>query len=204
MIKNDRLKAARICGAWAMDSFTLDLEPFVALTDEQFFQLCQHHRDYQFERTAAGALIIMSPTGGETSRQNSDIIVQLGTQLGVVFDSSGGFKLPNGAHRSPDAAWVAKDRWHDLTSEQRRKFPPLCPDFLVELRSPSDELSMLRAKMQEYMENGAQLGWLINPLAQQVEIYRPNHQPDCLNAPTTLSGDPVLPGFQLDLTSIFC
>lgn len=190
-----------------MDSFTLDLEPFVNLTDEQFFQLCQHHREYRFERTAAGALIIMPPTGGETSRRNSDIIVQLGmwnrqTRLGIVFDSSGGFKLPNGADRSPDAAWVARDRWNALTPDQRQTFPPLCPDFVVELRSPSDDLNLLQAKMQEYIQNGAQLGWLIDPQTRQVKVYRPNQEPICLDAPLTLSGEPVLPGFQLDLTDI--
>jgi Uma2 family endonuclease len=190
-----------------MDSFTLDLEPFVNLTDEQFFQLCQHHREYRFERTATGALIIMPPTGGETSRRNSDIIVQLGmwnrqTQRGIVFDSSGGFRLLNGADRSPDAAWVAKDRWNALTPDQRQTFPPLCPDFVVELRSPSDDLNTLQAKMQEYIENGAQLGWLIDPQTRQVKVYRPNQEPVCLNAPPILSGEPILPGFQLDLTDI--
>jgi Uma2 family endonuclease len=191
-----------------MDSFTLDLEPFVNLTDEQFFQLCQHHREYRFERTATGALIITPPTGGETSRRNSDIIVQLGmwnrqTQRGIVFDSSGGFRLPNGADRSPDAAWVAQDRWNALTPDQRQKFPPLCPDFVVELRSPSDDLNTLQAKMQEYIENGAQLGWLIDPQTRQVKVYRPNQEAVCLDAPPILSGEPILPGFQLDLTDIF-
>lgn len=129
-----------------MDSITLDLSPFVNLTDEQFFQLCQHHSDYRFERTASRALIIMFPTGGEMGRRNLEIALQLGTwnkqvKLGVAFDSSSGFKLPNGAERSPDAAWVKKERWEALTPEQRQMFPPLCPDFVVELCSPSDSLA---------------------------------------------------------------
>jgi Uma2 family endonuclease len=174
-----------------MDTFTLDIAPFIQMTDEQFFELCQHHRDYRFERTASGALIIMSPAGGETSRRNSDATMQ----LGVTFDSSGGFKLPNGADRSPDASWVAQARWDALTPQQREKFLPLCPDFVIELT--------LREKMQEYMDNGAKLGWLLNPSPKQVEIYRPDQAPEILQSPKSLSADPILPGFVLDLTDIF-
>lgn len=190
-----------------MDTITLELNPFIALTDEQFFQLCQHHSDYRFERTASGALIVMSPTGGETSKRNLEIALQLGmwnkqTKLGVAFDSSGGFKLPNGAERSPDAAWVKKERWNALTPEQRQKFPPLSPDFVVELCSPSDSLKKTQEKMQEYMDNQARLGWLIDPQSKRVEIYRQGQDVEVLNAPKTLSGEVILPGFVLDLVEI--
>jgi Uma2 family endonuclease len=161
-----------------MTAYTIDLRPFIELSDEQFYQLCCNHPDLQFERSATGDLIIMSPTGGETSKRNSDINADLvfwnrRTGLGYVFDSNGGFILPNGAIRAPDLSWVQKDRWDVLPLEQREKFPPICPDFVVELMSKSDRLSVIQAKMSEYMENGAQLGWLINPEAKQVEIYRP-------------------------------
>ena len=191
-----------------MDTFTLDVAPFTTMTDEQFFELCQHHSNYRFERTASGALIIMSPAGGETSRRNSDATMQLGMwnkkyKLGVAFDSSGGFKLPKGGDRSPDASWVAQARWDALTPQQREKFLPLCPDFVIELKSPSDSISTLREKMQEYMANGAQLGFLLNPSPRQVEIYRPNQPPEVLQNPRSVSADPILPGFILDLTDIF-
>jgi Uma2 family endonuclease len=191
-----------------MDTFTLDVAPFTTMTDEQFFELCQHHPHYRFERTASGALIIMSPAGGETSRRNSDATMQLGVwnkkyKLGVTFDSSGGFKLPKGGDRSPDASWLAQARWDALTPQQREKFLPLCPDFVIELKSPSDSISTLREKMQEYIANGAQLGFLLNPSPKQVEIYRPNQSPEILQNPKSVSADPILPGFVLDLTDIF-
>ena len=190
-----------------MDTITLELNPFIDLTDEQFFQLCQHHGDYRFERTASGALIIMSPTGGETSKRNLEIALQLGmwnkqTKLGVAFDSSGGFKLPNGAERSPDAAWVKKERWDALTLEQRQKFPPLSPDFVVELCSPSDSVKKTQEKMQEYMDNQVRLGWLIDPQSKRVKIYRQGQNVEVLNAPKSLPGEAVLPGFVLDLVEI--
>ena len=157
------------------------LELKLTLTDEQFWQLCQDNDDFQFERTATGELIIMSPTGSETGERNSDLNFQLRTwnrqnNLGKVFDSSSGFKLPNGAVReawatpirSPDVSWVKLERWEVLTSESKERFAPLCPDFVVELMSPSDSLVKTRAKLQEYLENGAQLGGLINRKQQQV------------------------------------
>ena len=149
----------------------------------------------------------MPPTGGGTGKRNSELNIQLGlwnreTKLGFVFDSSTGFKLPNGATRSPDAAWVKRDRWDSLTLEQQEQFPPLCPDFVVELQSPSDALADARLKMQEYLENGVQLGWLIAPKIRQVEIYRPNRELEILQSPATLSGEEVLAGFVLDLTEI--
>ncbi|GAB4294938.1 MAG: Uma2 family endonuclease [Oscillatoriaceae cyanobacterium] len=178
------------------------------LTDEQFWQLCQENRDLKFERTATGELIIMPPTGGETGHRNIEIAYQLQgwsrqQNLGIAFDSSTGFKLPNGADRSPDASWVKIQRWQGLTPEQKKKFLPLCPDFVVELRSESDNLNNLQEKMKEYQENGAQLGWLIDPQNQRVEIYRPGQEVEILENPVALSGEEVLPGFVLDLNHIW-
>jgi Uma2 family endonuclease len=191
-----------------MTTFTLDIQSILELTDDQFFELCQRNRDLKFERTSTGELIIMTPTGGETSNSNAGLTSQLWmwndrTKLGKVFDSSGGFKLPNGADRSPDASWVKLDRWEALTLEQRQKFPPLCPDFVVELLSPSDNLKTTQEKMREYLENGARLGWLINRKNRQVEIYRSNRDVEVLDVPTSLSGEEVLAGFVLKLESIW-
>ncbi len=194
-----------------MDAPTITLPPTlelkIDLTDEQFFQLCQNNRDLQFERTASGELLIMPPTGGETGNRNIELSYQLQSwsrqnNLGKAFDSSGGFKLPNGADRSPDASWVRRERWEALTPEQREKFLPLCPDFAVELRSPSDSLKKIQEKMQEYIDNGARLGWLIDRKNKRVEIYRPGRDVEILENPATLSGEDVLPGFVLDLTPI--
>lgn len=190
-----------------MTAITLNFKTIFDLTDEAFYELCRSNPDVKFERTATGELIVMSPTGGESGHRNADITIDLGlwnrqAQLGVTFDSSTCFKLPNGAERSPDASWVRGDRWAALTPEQRQKFPPLAPDFVVELRSASDDLNPLQAKMQEYIENGVQLGWLINPQDQQVEIYRAGQPVEILQSPQSLSGEPVLPGFTLDLSRI--
>ncbi|MDJ0556407.1 MAG: Uma2 family endonuclease [Microcoleaceae cyanobacterium MO_207.B10] len=190
-----------------MNNITLDFSQIIELTEEQFFQLCQNHPDYRFERTAKGELIIMSPTGGETGKINFELAVQLGiwnkrTKLGVAFDSSTGFKLPNGANRSPDAAWIKQERWDNLTTEEKEKFIPLCPDFVVELRSKSDSLTKLQEKMQEYLNCGIKLGWLIDRQNQQVEIYRPNQTVEVMKNPTTLSGENILPRFVLDLSDI--
>jgi Uma2 family endonuclease len=190
-----------------MMALTLNLDPIIRLTDEQFYQLCQANRDVRFERTAAGELIIMSPTGGETGKRSGDIFGELWSwnkqqKLGIVFDSSTGFHLPNGSDRSPDAAWVKLERWESLTPEQRQTFPPLAPDFVVELRSASDDLKPLQEKMQEYISNGVRLGWLINPKDQRVEIYRSGQATEVLQSPTKLSGEDVLLGFVLDLRQI--
>ncbi|MDV2994953.1 MAG: hypothetical protein N4J56_004607 [Chroococcidiopsis sp. SAG 2025] len=190
-----------------MTAITLNLEPVIHLTDEQFYQLCQANRDVRFERTAEGELIVMPPTGGETGDRNSEMNFQLRawnkqTRLGKVFDSSTGFKLPNGVDRSPDAAWVRLERWEALTPEQRQKFPPLAPDFAIELRSATDELKPLQAKMQEYRDNGVRLGWLLDPQRQIVEIYRIGIDVEVIQSPTTLSGEDVLPGFVMDLSEI--
>ena len=189
-------------------SLPATLELNIDLTDEQFFQLCQNNRDLRFERTATGELIIMPPTGSETSDRNADLTYQLRAwsrqnQLGKSFDSSGGFKLPSGAQRSPDASWVKMERWNALTQAEKERFAPLCPDFVVELMSPSDSIEKTRAKMREYMDNGARLGWLINRQQQQVEIYRPHRKVEILLSPQTLSGEDVLPGFVLDLAEIW-
>ncbi len=191
-----------------MTTLTLNLNPIINLTDEQFFQLCQENENIRLERTAKGELIIMSPAGGETGNSNAGLTAQVWiwneqNKLGKVFDSSTGFKLPNGADRSPDASWVKLERWNALTSEQKKKFPPICPDFVVELMSPSDSLKETQDKMKEYRDNGARLGWLINRKSRQVEIYRPGAEVEVRSSPATLSGEDVLPGFVLSLESIW-
>ena len=178
------------------------------MTDEQFFQLCPDNRDLRFERNSNGDILIMPPTGGETGNRNSSINYQLyawnlQNKLGITFDSSTGFKLPNKADRSPDASWIPLKKWNNLTPQQRQKFLPLCPDFVIELRSPSDSLKTLQNKMKEYLENGTKLGWLINPKAKQVEIYRQGKEVEILDNPTTLSGEDLLPDFVLDLELIW-
>ncbi len=187
---------------------TIHLSPAVELTDEQFFELCQINSDLRMERTAKGDIIVMPPTGGETGNRNTSITGQLYSWTkrdgsGAVFDSSAGFKLPNGADRSPDAAWVSHERLAQLTPEQKRKFVPLCPDFVVELLSPTDSLAATRAKMAEYIENGARLGWLIDPDARRVFVYRPGAPIEELKDVTWVSADPELPGFTLDLKDIW-
>lgn len=184
------------------------LWPVLELTDEQFYEFCQINRDLRIERTARGEVVIMPPAGWKTSERNSEIGMQLriwakreGT--GVVTDSSGGFVLPNGATRSPDAAWITHARLAALTAEQRDKFLPLCPDFALELRSPTDTLTALQAKMQEYLDNGARLGLLIDPVQRRVYVYRPQAPVECLENPGAVAGDPVLPGFILDLRDIW-
>jgi len=184
------------------------LNPFVELSDEQFYQLCQDHRDLKFERTALGELVIVTPVGGEGGSWEADLIGDLvywnrQTQLGKVFSSSTCFKLPNGALRSPDAAWVILERWNQLTPEQQKRFPPICPDFVIELRSESDALEPLQQKMQEYISSGVQLGWLINPQKRQVEIYRVNQDRQILENPKQLSGENVLPDFVFNLSTLW-
>ncbi|MBE9036646.1 Uma2 family endonuclease [aff. Roholtiella sp. LEGE 12411] len=186
----------------------LQMQPAIAMTDEQFYEFCQLNRDFRIERNAAGELVIMSPTGSETDQCNFDIIVQLGIWTkqdgtGVGFGSSGGFTLPNGAVRSPDAVWIKRTRWEAIPLELRKKFAPICPEFVIELRSESDNLRILQDKMQEYIDNGMQLGWLIDRKQRQVFIFRPNTTIELLNNPKTLSGEPFLPGFVLDLTQLW-
>jgi Uma2 family endonuclease len=190
-----------------MTALVLNLQPTLQLTEEEFEQICRVNRDLRLERTAKGELIVMPPTGGETGRRNLGLAAQLwnwsqSNSLGIAFDSSTGFTLPNGAIRSPDASWVALERWQALTPLQRRKFIPLCPDFAIELLSPTDELRDTQAKMQEYLANGLRLGWLINPDSKQVEIYRPGQPVEILQNPASLSGENVLTGFALNLSGI--
>jgi Uma2 family endonuclease len=178
------------------------------LSDEQFFQLCQDNRDLRLERSAKGDLIIMPPTGGETGNSNAGITAQLWLwnnlhKLGVVFDSSTGFKLPNGADRSPDAAWIPLEKWQALTPQQKERFLPLSPDFVIELMSPSDSLETARKKMQEYLDNGTRLGWLINRKTREVEIYRQGQAVEIFTNPESLSGENILPEFSLNLTLIW-
>jgi Uma2 family endonuclease len=192
-------------------TLSLEIPPSVILhvTPEQFTELAINNRDLRLELTHTGELIVNPPAGGESGRRNSSITGQLGMwveaneSLGEGFDSSGGFILPNGAILSPDASWVKRERWEALTPEQRRGFVPLCPDFVVELRSATDSLSKLQNKMQEYINNGAKLGWLIDPQNKQVEIYRPQQDIEILDNPTELSGENILPGFILNLKRIF-
>ncbi|RUT09639.1 hypothetical protein DSM106972_001340 [Dulcicalothrix desertica PCC 7102] len=179
----------------------------IDLTDEQFFELCQRNRDYQFERTASGEVLIMSPSGSDTDRRNVKITTKLDiwnekSNLGEVFGPSAGFKLPNGAERSPDASWIKRERWDALSEKEQDIFAPICPDFVVELRSPSDSLKELQKKMEEYIQNGVRLGWLIDRKNKRVEIYRPNQDVEILQNPATLSGEDILPGFILDMAKV--
>lgn len=193
-----------------MSTVALD-SPLIHVSEAAFYDLCHTNPDLRLERTTNGELIVMPPTGGETGDRNDEISYLLRawnkrTGLGKCFNASTGFRLPNGANRSPDASWVRLDRWEAFTYEQRQGFPPLAPDFVVELRSPTDQLETLQQKMQEYRENGARLGWLINPGdasgSWQIEIYRAKQEKSVLKSPTTLSGEDVLPGFVLDLSEI--
>lgn len=186
----------------------IHMHPVIDMDDERFYTFCQLNRDARLERSARGDVIVMAPTGGQTSRRNAEIIMQLGhwtkgNGTGVFFDSSGGFRLPNGAVRSPDAAWVEQSRLDVLSDEEQRNFLPLCPDFLIELRSESDHLPTLQEKMLEYIDNGAHLAWLIDPLERQVHIYRPELPVEVLENPLRVSGEAALDGFQLDLEEIW-
>jgi Uma2 family endonuclease len=176
--------------------------------EDEFFEFCQANRDLRIERTANGEIIIVPPTGGETGNRNADLTAQLYTWAkqethGAAFDSSSGFILPNLASRAPDASWVRRERLAQLTAGQKRKFLPLCPDFVVELMSPSDTLEAVQAKLEEYIANGAQLGWLIDPDERHVYVYRPGQLVEKLEAPERLAGDPQLPGFVLELAEIW-
>ncbi|XHR84759.1 MAG: Uma2 family endonuclease [Gloeotrichia echinulata GP01] len=191
-----------------MTALTLNLNSVIKLTKDQFYQLCAENPDLKLERNAQGELIIMPPTGGETGKSNSTINAQIWfwndqNQLGEVFDSSTGFTLPSGADRSPDVSWVEKSRWDALTKEQKEKFIPLCPDFVIEIMSPNDSLKKTQMKMQEYIENGCRLGWLLNRKKQEVEIYRPGQEVEVLKLPQTISGENVLPGFVLNMQKIW-
>jgi len=178
------------------------------ITPKEFEQLCRKYDDLRLELTSTGELIIMPPAGSETGVSNSNLTYQLvawsrKNGSGVCFDSSAGFTLPNGAIRSPDGAWIKRENWDSLTAQQKKSFAPMCPDFAVEIRSPSDNLTQLFLKMFEYLENGTSLGWLIDPIKRQVYVYKPNQEPIVLENPETVSGDPLLPGFTLNLTELW-
>ncbi|MEO0458555.1 MAG: Uma2 family endonuclease [Cyanobacteria bacterium P01_A01_bin.114] len=189
-------------------AFTANFQSLTNLTDQQFYDLCRAHPDVKFERTPGGYLLIMPPTGGETGNRNLEIgadfaIWNRQAQLGVLFDSSTCFKLPGGGNRSPDLSWVAKDRWNALLPEQKETFPPIAPDFVLELMSPSDTLTEAQAKMEEYLLSGVKLGWLINRKLRRVWIYRPGIDPQVLENPATISGEAVLPGFTMNMQTVW-
>lgn len=192
-----------------MGPYELKLNPVLPkLTDNEFYELCQANSEAKLERTSDGTILVMPPTGGFTGKTNSNITFELESwnrqkKLGVVFDSSTGFSLSNGAIRSPDASWIAQDRWDALSEEEKQRFPPLCPDFVLELMSESDSLAALQKKMEEWRDNGARLGWLLSPRNRKVFIYRPEQPVEELDDyDRTLSGEDVLPDFQLDLRII--
>ena len=187
---------------------TLNLPAIERWTHEQFYEFCQTNRDVRIERTASGEVIIMPPAFSDTGNRNIKIAQQLANWAeqdgtGETFDSSTGFTLPNGATRSPDASWIKLERWNALTEQQKASFAPICPDFVIELRSSSDTLSRLQDKMQEYIVNDASLGWLIDRKNRKLSIYRPNQKPDVLDNPETVSGNPELPGFVLRMLKIW-
>lgn len=187
----------------------VDIGPLLQeFTEEQLFQFCARNREWRIERTAQGGdLIIMPPTGGKTGLMNAELRAQLRAWAkqdgsGEAFDSFTGFILPNGVERSPNASWVERARWESLTEEQKSRFPPLCPDFIVELRSPTDSLDKLRQKLLEYTDNGTRLAWIIDPLERRVYVYRASGEIETLINPTTVSAAPE-PGFALDAASLW-
>ena len=200
-------------------SSTLDIsvpEPVVVhfepsklrMNDEEFFEFCQLNPELRIERTSGGDIIVMAPTGGKTGRRNARLIVAFGSWAekdgrGQFFDSSTEFILPNGAGRAPDLSWIRNERWLALSEKQLEQFPPLCPNFVVELRAPTDRLEALRTKLQEYVANGAELGWLIDPLERMVHIFRPGLDPEALENPLQVSGEPLLKGFVLDVQALW-
>ncbi|MDF0556811.1 Uma2 family endonuclease [Kamptonema sp. UHCC 0994] len=178
------------------------------MTDEQFFDFCQINQDLRIERTKTGDVIIMPPTGSETGNRNGDLFGQLWIwtkkdKTGITFDSSTGFTFPSGQTLSPDVSWIKLERWNALSPEEKDRFAPICPDFVIELRSPSDSLKLLKEKMQEYIKEGVKLGLLIDRKQRKVYIYRPEVPEECLDNPATVSGEPILPGFVLELSEIW-
>ncbi len=182
----------------------LNLEPITSLTTEQFYQICLKNPELQLERNPQGKLIIISPVGGESGRKEANLIGDIiiwnrQSKLGYVFSSSTIFSLPNGGDRSPDVAWVSAEKWNNLTPAQKEGFPPICPEFVIELRSKTDRLKPLQEKMIEYLDSGLQLGWLINPHQQQVEIYRPKQVVEVVEIPTILLGENILPELEMSI-----
>jgi Uma2 family endonuclease len=191
------------------EPLVLHFQPIMEkLSDEEFYAFCRANDEWRIERTAEGDIVIMPPTGGKAGIRNFKLITQFGLWVevdgtGKGFDSSTIFTLPNGAQRSPDLAWVKNERWQALTEKQQEKFPPLCPDFVVELRSRTDSLKTLQAKLQEYIDAGAQLGWLLDPVEKRVHIYRAGTAVEILDNPQSVSGETTLPGFTLDVQSLW-
>lgn len=191
---------------WTM---IVDLGPLGRpMTDDEFFEFCQVNEELRIERTSTGEIVVMPPAGADSGRKNAEVSRQFlnwakADGTGVAFDSSAGFTLPNGAVRSPDASWVRRERWERIDQNQRERFPPLCPEFVIEIRSPSDRLARLQDKMQEYVAHGTELGWLIDPIDRKVFVYRPESEVLVLDNPETVSGDPVLPGFTLNVAEVF-
>ncbi|MFN8472931.1 MAG: Uma2 family endonuclease [Anaerolineae bacterium] len=186
----------------------LRLGPTIALTPAQFYDMCRANPDLDLEMSAEGEIIIMPPAGSNSSDRNADLTMQLRAWAlaegsGKAYDSSGGFRLPDGAIRSPDASWVLKSRVEHLTTREREGFAPLCPDFVAELRSPTDALETLQDKMAEYIANGARLGWLLDPFDRCVYVYRPDAKIEVVTNADRMSGEPVLPGFTLELERIW-
>ena len=197
-----------IVNEYGLSRFVLHFQSVAKMDDERFFGFCQDNRDVRIEQNAKGEIIIMPPTGSETGDRNAEITTQLRNwakkdKKGKTYDSSTGFKLPNGAKRSPDASWILKERLENFSAKQLQKFLPLCPDFVLELSSPTDSLKDLQEKMDEYIENGARLGWLLDSKNKRILIYRPNEEIELLKNPETISGAPVLEGFELDLREIW-
>ena len=187
---------------------TIDLPSIMPMTEEQFYEFCLSNRDLRIERNSSGEVIVMPPAFSDTGNRNFNIAVQLGSWAerdgtGLGFDSSAGFTLPNGATRSPDAAWIKLVRWNQLTEKQKASFAPICPDFVIELRSASDTISSLQTKMAEYLANGTILGWLIDRKNRQVYIYRPDQEPVILNDPQRVNGNPEMPGFEMVMAKIW-
>ena len=194
-------------GTYLPHPLMLDIKAF-ELTNDQLLQFCADNDDLFFELTARKELIVMPPAGSQTGRRESELNFQLALwarqdRSGIAFGASAGFVLPNGAVRSPDASWILQERWAEILDEDPEKFARSCPDFLLELRSPSDRLASAQTKMEEYIENGARLGWLIDPFHKRVYVYRPGAAPQVLDDPTTVSGEAVLPGFDLNLQEIW-
>jgi Uma2 family endonuclease len=178
------------------------------ISDEHFEEICRKNRDFKIEQTSEGELIIMPPTLPDTGWRNSDLNTDVNlwnrtSKSGIVFDSSTYFTLPNGARRSPDVTWIKREKWEQLTVEQRKKVSKIIPDFVIELRSSSDSLKSLQDKMQEYIENGVELGWLIDPQKRKVHIYRKDGKTEILDNPKIVSGEDVLQGFELKVSDIW-
>ena len=191
-----------------MDIYTINFDAIATIDDEKFSQLCRYNPGLTLERNQRGEIIIISPTGGETGKKKAELMIDLGLwnrrqKSGQIFDSSTCFKLPLGSNRSPDVAYIRQERWDNLTQEERDSFPPIAPDFVLELMSKTDSLKRLQEKLQEYMDNGVRLGWLINPEKKKVEIYRQGQEKEVLDNPLTLSGEDVLPEFILDVALIW-